>query len=529
MQVVTQQSVSNFKTRWTIFMLVGLAFSFVLGLTHINHARERLGHEFGYAALALTLDRIGAGDVPLKLQPRILASAVAARYEHGLPAETWNSLVKETRILWLTPVAGFGASLAVLWVMGSLLRRKNSGEKFTRGGALVTAKELARKTKKLPAGFELGGVPVPASLEPMHFLVCGSTGAGKTVTFLHILDAARKNHQRAILADSGGDFVRRFFREGDTILNPFDSRGTDWSPFAEMRGLWDADRIAKSIVPDGLVGTAQAEWNGYAQQILAAALRHLWEAGTSTNGELVRILAVAEHEELQGLVAGSPAQRLFAAGNEKFLGNVLAVVGVVAKALAWLDPATGQDGFSIRDWVESDGDSWIFVTYRDDQLESLRPLMAAQLDMLTAGILSLSPNPDRRVWVGLDEFASLGKIQSIEPFLSKSRKYGGCGILGMQLLSQLQESYGDKLATTILGNLGTWVVGQTQEPKTQEYLSQFFGKPEVLRTVESGSLGGDGAGTISQQHGNKTIVAPHELRDLPPKHAFLKLTHKSVI
>lgn len=502
-------------------MFGGLIFSIALIAIQVDRATEKLGRNFGYVALALTLDGVGAGDIPLKLQPRILPSAVVTRLAEGLPSETWDSIVAETRLLWLAPVVGFGTSLVGLWLIGSLLRRENSGEEFIRGGALVTANELAKKTKKLPVGFHLGGVPVPVDLEPMHFLVAGSTGSGKTVTFAHVLDAARENGQRAILADSGGEFLRRYFRSGDTILNPFDERGADWSPFAEMRGVWDAERIAKSLIPDG-VGSAE-EWNGYAQQFLSAALQRLWEAGKPSNGELVRVLTVADHTELKALVQGLPAQRLFSEGNEKFLGSVLAIVASFAKPLAWLDPATGKNGFAIRDWVEGDNDSWIFLTYRDDQLASLRRLIAAQLDMLTAGILSLPPDPDCRIWLGLDEFASLGKIQSIEPFLAKARKYGGCGILGLQVLSQLQESYGDKLATTILGNLGTWVVGQTQEPKTQEFLSQFFGKPEILRTVESGSLGGDGAGTISQQFATKTIVALHELRDLPPKHAYLKL------
>lgn len=502
-------------------MGAGLVLSLGIAAGQIDAGTKKFGDGFGLSVLAMTLDKVGAGNMHLNSMRGVKASDLENSLEQKLPPATWNSLGVRAKLIWWSPAFGFGLSLVFLLGIGRLMSRSNKNEKFIRGGELVPAKQLAKTTYKLPAGFALGGVPIPASLEPMHLLISGSTGSLKTLTFLHVLDAARCNKQRVILADSGGEFLQRYFRGDDVILNPFDARGADWSPFAEMRGLWDAERIAKSIIPDGR--GSETEWNGYAQQILAAVLQRLWETGKPTNGELSRILCIAGSSELKDLVAGLPASRMFEEGGERFLASVLAIIGSYAKPLTWLDPSVGQNGFSIRAWLEQGSDGWIYLTYRDDQLASLRPLIAAQIDMLTAGILSLPANPNRRVWLALDEFASLGKVQSIEQFLSKARKYGGCGVLGLQVLSQLQETYGDKMANTILGGLGTWVVGQQPETETREYLSKYFGRPEVLRELESGSKGGDGAGTVSQQYGNKTIIESHEIRDLPPKHGFLKI------
>lgn len=312
-----------------------------------------------------------------------------------------------------------------------------------------------------------------------------------------------------------------FSRTADVILNPFDERGAGWSPFAEMRGVWDAERLAKSIIPDGR--ESGDDWNLYAQQLFSGVLERLWSKGNATNGELVRILTIAESSELRELVAGLPAQRMFEAGNEKFLASVLSIIGSYAKPLAWLDPTAGQDSFSIRNWIENETRGWIFLTYRDDQLASLRPLIAGWVDVVASAILTLPENRERRVWLALDEFASLGRIQSIEPFLTKARKSGGCALLGLQSISQLHDTYGPKKAQTLLSCLGTWLVLRQSDPETAEAMSLFLGDREVLRQTESGSKGGDGSGNWSEQVTKTRLIMPSELQRLAPRHGFLSL------
>jgi hypothetical protein len=61
----------------------------------------------------------------------------------------------------------------------------------------------------------------------------------------------RARRSRALIADAGGSFLSHSYAAGDLVLNPFDQRTVDWSPFAEIREPYDCARIARAAVPDG--------------------------------------------------------------------------------------------------------------------------------------------------------------------------------------------------------------------------------------------------------------------------------------
>jgi len=49
-----------------------------------------------------------------------------------------------------------------------------------------------------------------------------------------------------VIYDTSGEFIAHYYRpeRGDIILNPFDKRGTYWSPFDAIEHPADADRLA---------------------------------------------------------------------------------------------------------------------------------------------------------------------------------------------------------------------------------------------------------------------------------------------
>ena len=96
---------------------------------------------------------------------------------------------------------------------------------------------------------------------------------------------------------------------------------------------------------------------------------------------------------------------------------------------------------SLKDIVASENaKGWLFFNFRDDQLENLKPIIAAMADIISKTILSMEESKTRKFWMIIDEFASLGRIGSILDFLTKARKNGGRAILGLQTVSQLPES-----------------------------------------------------------------------------------------
>lgn len=432
--------------------------------------------------------------------------------------------------------ASFGDAFIVTGVIGSIAylgmaywevwpdgRASGGSDNHRRGAKIVDTDDLVKLCQREPGHAFLGEARIPIRVEPFHFLLAGATGSGKTQAFLQLAGSARQRKQTAIVADVGGEFAKRFFTpEQDIILNPQDERGLDWSPLAEMRSEMDADRIAKSMIPDA-DGSA-AEWQHYAQTLVAAVLQRMYETGHGTNAEIVRLLTVSSTSELSELVAGLPAQALFDSGAARMLSSIRAIVATYIKPLAWCNPDAGEQAFSIRQHIEEEKAGWIFLTARDDQLAALKPLIAAQVDIAISALLTLEPSDARRVWFLLDEFASFGRIQGIEPLLTKGRKFGGVGVLGLQSISQVQQAYGKENSQTLLSCLGTWLTLRAQDAATADYMSRYIGDEEVRRvTVSTGHSDNGSSTNYNEQIATQRAIMPAELSSLPDRCGVLNI------
>jgi type IV secretory pathway TraG/TraD family ATPase VirD4 len=200
---------------------------------------------------------------------------------------------------------------------------------------------------------------------------------------------------------------------------------------------------------------------------------------------------------------------------------VRGIVGTYVAPLAWLDPLAGAKAFSIQQWLVQDQASWLFLAFRDDQLASLKPLIACWLDVAICAVLSLPPSDQRRVWFALDELATLGRVQSLTELLTKARKQGGCAIVGLQSVAQLRAAYGRDGAQTLLSCLSTWLALRAPDPETAEYLSLTLGDQEIRRRnvseIEHGQR------SVSEQVTRSRIVLPGELQALPDRQGYLSL------
>jgi hypothetical protein len=319
-----------------------------------------------------------------------------------------------------------------------------------RGSRLVAFGWVGLRKLLSPDRLRIGGVALPRELESLHLLINGATGAGKSQTIHGTLSTLRARGDAAIITDIGSEALRGFGRADDWIMNPLDARSVAWSPFAEMDGPADAERLAKSMIPDheGI----EREWFVYSQALVAAALKRLWERGGATNESLLHALTLASPAELKALVQGLPAQALFHEGAEKMLASVRGIIGSYFAPYSYLAPEAGPKSWSIRRYVR-DGQGWLWLSYREDQAAALRPLLAAWIGEAVNAKLSLRAERVRRHWLLLDEVASLGRVQGLSDALTKGRKYGLCAIIGLQSVAQLRDAYGTDGAQTLLSCL----------------------------------------------------------------------------
>lgn len=423
-------------------------------------------------------------------------------------------------MLW-SMLKGFVPAIAALYVIDQLDDRDRS-VRFLRGARVVRDKELARQTRdKHQQQVEIAGVAMPLASEPNHLLLAGSTNTGKSTAIFECLSLALARGDRAIVIDPNGQALARFGRKGDTILNPFDKRSPGWSIFNELRKPFDVDRIAKSVIPDTDDSTTQ-EWHGYAQKLFAETVRALTQSGETSTERLVYWLTQAPTEELKGLLAGSAASGLFEPGAEKALASTRFILTHHVGAFQYLQPGA----FSLRTWLES-GKGNLFITWREDMLATLCPLVSAWADILIASVLTLPTDQPRPLWLVLDELASLERLTSLEAGLTKGRKHGLRVVAGLQSVSQLDALYGVHSAKTLRSCFrNVLALGcSTADPQTAQEISDGLGQCEVERTLTTYNNGKDGrTSSTTTQRSVEAAVLPSELTSLPPLHGFLKFS-----
>jgi len=410
--------------------------------------------------------------------------------------------------------------------------KPNKGQETVRRGTRVvdvTTPTIQKNGKALPTDdrfIRIGCVEIPASLEAQHILIAGTTGAGKTQIINGMLRTIRKRKHRALIADAAGGFYARFAEADDKLFNPFDQRSVPWSPFAEIRADYDCERIARAIIPD-LDGGESAQWQLFAQVLLAKALLSMHRKGERSIKRLLYWMGAANQEELEPLLAGSPAAVLCQKGNDKMLNNMRATM---MPYLSVFDYLPDEGDFSIRTWIQEDWrQDWLFLTYRDDQMGMLRNLVATCLEMAIVEGLSLSENQDRGLWYVFDELDSLGKISSLRAALTKLRKYGGRCILGIQTISQLRSTYGRNEAQTLLACTSVKCILRAGDSETAKSMEQELGEQEIERIQVSETLGDSFNENVSTQIVRQSAVLSSELTALPDLHGFLKMPGDEVL
>jgi type IV secretory pathway TraG/TraD family ATPase VirD4 len=392
--------------------------------------------------------------------------------------------------------------------------------KYIRGTRLVVMRGYWWKRWLWPwSALVVGRVRWPRKLEPLNLLMAGGPGTGKSLAIHGVLDTLRWRGDLAIVTDVGSEALKGFGKDGDALLNPFDERSEPWSPFAEMDGPHDADRLAKSMIPDGQQGV-DPDWIRYSQTLVGAVLRQLWEKGTATNQALLRALTFESPKELKQLVQGLPAQAMFHEGAEKMLASVRGVVSSHLEPYYYLPADAGAKSWSIRRHVR-EGKGWLWLPYREDQRAGLRPLLATWLGEAINAMLSSPPDLNRRRWLLLDEVASLGCVQGLSDALTRGRKHGLCAILGLQSVAQLRSAYGDDGAQTLLSCLSSQLILRANDPETAKYASEHLGQCELERT--SVTRGKVGETTRTRVRHTEDLVLPSEIQALPDRRGYLRL------
>lgn len=464
----------------------------------------------------------------------IVAWLIAAMWRYDIDKPVVRSLVQIAKLtphdqvlmgtLCIAALAGFFVSHAVIRRYDTLFAGAGF-RRFLRGTRMVSRRSLQRKTQERNAAQVLvADTPLPTWLETLHLLIAGATGTGKTVALMQIIATILSRGDRLIIVDPNGTFLSRFWLPGDAILNPFDRRSAGWSLFNELRDDYDYKRYALSVVPKGLTDEAE-EWNGYARLLFQAAAKKMAKVGNRDIYSLIKLLATESDESLKEFLTDTEAEGLFVGAHQALSSARF----ILAK---YLDPHQYlKDGgeFSIRLWLQEGkrgGQGNLYLTWREDMLEALKPLVSTWVDILCTSILSLPENPERRLWMIIDELDSLQKLPSLEDAATKGRKHGLRIVAGIQSTAQLDRTYGDKDATVLRSCFRNLLVlgGGRADSKTAEDLSKSLGEHEVERDTYGETSNERGTGrNRNLRVVRERVVMPSEIQSLPELTGYLAL------
>ncbi|BBC99588.1 MULTISPECIES: type IV secretion system DNA-binding domain-containing protein [Sphingomonadaceae] len=431
----------------------------------------------------------------------------------------------EQHLIYGAALSGAFAALMLLWAWFYFTRTgKGLGSnQFIRGARFGTARQLRRLLWRSKRGsFAIGGVPVPEEFEPEHILICGAPGTGKTNIIVKMLAGMRGKGCRAIVFDTAGTFVEKFYRPGhDILLNPLDARADSWSPWVDVPRDYHYDQIAESTIPDK---GGDPFWAKAARGTLVAVFRKLAKNKQMLISVLLDTLLRSPLKTLAAFAEGTDAAAFISMEGDRTSAGIRAELASVMRSFSYLDDTL--DGFSVRDWVANEeDDSWLFITVKADQLPSLRPLVTVWLDIAISAIMSLPPDQKRRLYCVIDELPTLQRLPSLSDFLARARKYGGCGILGFQSYPQLEATYGIQDAAAITGYCSTWVALRANDTPTAKHVSENLGQVEQVEANEGMSYGvndmRDGV-NLSRMQVTRPLVMHTEVTNLPNLSGFLR-------
>ena len=430
-------------------------------------------------------------------------------------------------------VAAIGLFLALFWIRG----RQLNARRRIRGAELTSMRQLRRRIRPLHRRalglvsatgkhppYRIADVPYPERAETQHTIVSGTTGSGKTVLISDLVAQIRARAERCVVYDKMGSYTRAFFEPGrDVLLNPLDARSPRWSPFYEARSPRDFDTMAAALIPQQK-DTVDPFWVTAARQLFANGAGVLRERGIKENRVLVDHLLKTDLTALAQAMEGTVAQSIVDPENPKTALSVRAMLTANIGALEYL-PDTGPP-FSIRDWVsDEERGGFLFLTSRGDQHASLRGLISTWLEIAVNAMLSLEQDDARRIWVVLDELPTLHQVPSLQPGLAESRQFGGCFVLGIQVISALRDLYGRNGAETISGLCGTRVVLAAPDRDTAQWSADSLGRSEVEEVSEGFSYGAntirDGV-SLTPKRELRALALASEIMQLQSLHGWLR-------
>ena len=370
---------------------------------------------------------------------------------------------------------------------------------------------MARETAGQPAGLEIApNIPLAKLREIRGTLILGAIGSGKTRILLYILDrildAIKTKPERRIrllVHDTTGELLDGLPLEDNQFAAMHGARpgGWAWAIGRDVLTASDAESVADAMAPK-----TSDMWGAGASIFLAAAqIKCQHEHSTSwgiaefydnllEDPITLKPLYEKIYPVAASLIEIDPATGALSKTTVSFLLTFRAAVLRYLRPLAenWRDiPLERQ--FSFIEWLEGSNAAYpaVVVLQRAGKYPQMSAAwIGAVVDTIAGHVNDASfPNSqDRRVFLALEELATLGKLKNLSTLLDTGRNKGIGVFASVQEPEQLTIHYGNEEAKTILKRFRTKIVcQQVLDADTDDFSMAHIGKRTIIETTETKS------------------------------------------
>lgn len=344
--------------------------------------------------------------------------------------------------------------------------------------ALYQEARLSGSARKFPKGMHY-----PWDRENRHMMIWGGVGSGKTQIMLNLMQAVHARGDKMVILDTKGDMTRGFARH-QTLLAPQDARSVVWQIAKDCTGRLDARELAAKLIPE----SHDRIWSDAARAVLTACLIKLQSEQPGEWGWAdLRRAATQSSEKLRETAAHYYPEALHVLGEEdsKTTQSVLTTLQahlhtVSALSDAW--PTSSVDGLSLTSWLNDPYQSPPLILQYDGRYPDFsNAWIGAFIATLSSIIASpaFEEDPNRRIWLFLDEFPQLNRMAHFSTLLDTGRSKGVCVVLGLQDIAQLRDRYGRDQADAWISMVGTHIITRMTLGRTAEEVCRLISTQKV--------------------------------------------------
>jgi type IV secretory pathway TraG/TraD family ATPase VirD4 len=405
---------------------------------------------------------------------------------------------------------------------------------------IIDQEDGKRKVMKLPLG---------VSFQMVGFF--GGTGVGKSNVMMQYF--TNVNGYKRVVVDIDGSYYKKFYKKGDIIFCPFVKDSVKWNIFSDIKTQFDPANIAKSLVPEDPNAGQNRFFDDGARVVVEAVLTFLAKQNDSTNKNFWEYITdfelIKEIKELDPDVRRTLS--FFTNEKQKLTADLLSTIisktavrsiehlkrvdtklKAKSKKMMMLNDLENNDdievvepieNFSFREWLkDKEQQNTVYLLVDQDIQEMVLPIYRVIIEIMATEILSNSKQEKSPVFMFLDEFPAMGKMEKIQALLVRARKNLGAIIHGAQDYAQYVDIYGENIAKTMINNTNTIFVLKHNDG---EYFSKRFSTQDVWEYSESTPMRttdfNEGI-TGNKQKKTKDLLLPSEFARLENHEAYVK-------